>query len=335
MHYSRREFGKLALSSLPVAAALASNPARLFAATKPNSKINGVQIGVISYSYRQMPQNGALDDLKYAVENGINALELETVQEEWAGAPKRPAMNRPGANAPQTSASRAAGPRQMSPEQQAAMKQYAEDLKKFRLSVPMSKYEELKKIYADAGCSIYAFKITLNMAMEDAEFDYAFKAAKACGASHLTMEMPDGKPELTKRIGEFASKYKMMMGYHAHLQATPTTWDEAMAQSPYNGINLDIGHYTAAGNTDTIEFIRKNHARITSMHVKDRKNKEHGEANMPFGEGDTPIKEALQLMKKEGYKFPATIELEYPIPEGSDSVKEVAKCLSYCKAALA
>lgn len=325
MHSSRRDFGKLALASLPAVAALASNPARLFAATKPNSKINGVQVGVISYSYRQMPQNGALDDLRYAVENGINGLELETVQEEWAGAPKRPAMRRPPAG----------GPRQASPEMQAAMKQYAEDLKKFRLSVPMSKYEELRKIYADAGCFIYAFKITLNMEMEDAEFDYAFKAAKACGASHLTMEMPDGKPELTKRIGEFGAKYKMMMGYHAHTQALPTTWDEAMAQSPWNGINLDIGHYTAAGNTDTIEFIKKNHARITSMHIKDRKNKEHGEANMPFGEGDTPIKEVLQLMKKEGYKFPATIELEYPIPTGSDPVKEVAKCYSYIKAALA
>ena len=69
----------------------------------------------------------------------------------------------------------------------------------------------------------------------------------------------------------FASKYKMMVGYHAHLQAKPDTWDEAMAQSPYNGINLDIGHYTAAGNHDAVDFIRKNHDRITSIHIKDRK----------------------------------------------------------------
>ncbi|NUQ29945.1 MAG: sugar phosphate isomerase/epimerase [Acidobacteriaceae bacterium] len=328
MRYSRREFGKLAISSLPVAAAVAANPARLFAATKPNSKFNGVQIGVISYSYRQMPQHGVLDDLKYMVENGINACELETIQEEWAGAPKRPMMQRPAGPPPAAGAPRPSGPR---PE----MAEYNEALTKWRTTMPISKYEELRKIYADAGVWIYAFKAGLTMRMPDAEFDYVFNAAKACGANHVTMEMPDGQPDLTKRIGEFGAKHKMMIGYHAHLQALPTTWDEACAQSPYNGINLDLGHYTAAGNKDQIEFVKKHHDRITSMHLKDRKSKEHGEANTPWGEGDTPLKEVLQLMKKEGYKFPATIEVEYPIPDGSDSVKEVGKCLAYAKAALA
>jgi hypothetical protein len=42
----------------------------------------------------------------------------------------------------------------------------------------------------------------------------------------------------------------------------------------------------------------------------------------------------LQLMKKNKYSFPATIELEYQVPEGSDAVKEVAKCVDYCKKAL-
>jgi sugar phosphate isomerase/epimerase len=108
-----------------------------------------------------------------------------------------------------------------------------------------------------------------------------------------------------------------------------------MLQSPYNGINVDRGHYTAAGNHDQIAFLKKNHARITSMHLKDRRPKENGGANMPWGLGDTPIIELLQTVRKEGYKFPATIELEYGVPEGSDSEKEIVKCLAYCKAALA
>jgi hypothetical protein len=33
--------------------------------------------------------------------------------------------------------------------------------------------------------------------------------------------------------------------------------------------------------------------------------------------------------------MPATIEVEYDVPEGSDAVKEVAKCLDYCRKALA
>ncbi len=341
MTYSRRQFGKLSLSSLPVAAAVLSNPAKMFAAAtsdaKPDSKFGGVQIGVITaYSYRLMPQTDAASVLQYMLTDGVNATEMENTQEEYAGAPKRPAMGRGPGGPPAAAPVAGAAPaprRQMSPEQQAAMAKYAEDLTAWRLSVPMSKFEDLRKFYGQAGVSIYGFKITLNMKMPDAEFDYAFKAAKACGANQITMEMPED-PALTKRMGEFGSKYKMMVGYHAHLQAKPDTWDVAMSQSPYNGINLDIGHYTAAGNHDQLDFIRRNHARITSMHLKDRKYPENGGQNTPWGQGDTPIKEALKLVQAEKYTFPCTVELEYPIPEGSDPVKEVAKCVAYAKAAL-
>ena len=123
-----------------------------------------------------------------------------------------------------------------------------------------------------------------------------------------------------------------MVGYHAHTQATPTAWDEAMSQSKYNGINLDAGHYTAGTSASPIPLIRQHHGRITSMHLKDRKKAEG--PNMPWGQGDTPLAEILQLMKKEQYKFPATIELEYPVPEGSTRVAEIARCFDFCKRAL-
>ncbi len=125
----------------------------------------------------------------------------------------------------------------------------------------------------------------------------------------------------------------MMVGYHAHTQATPTLWDVALSQSEHNGINLDIGHYTAGTSSSPVDFILKNHKRILSMHIKDRKF--HDGPNKPWGQGDTPIKEVLQLMKKNDYKFPATIELEYDIPAGSDAVKEVIKCREYARLALA
>lgn len=57
--------------------------------------------------------------------------------------------------------------------------------------------------------------------------------------------------------------------------------------------------------------------------------------NMPFGQGDTPLGLILQLMKKRKWTFPADIELEYPIPQSSDAVAEVKKCVDYCKNALA
>jgi hypothetical protein len=40
-------------------------------------------------------------------------------------------------------------------------------------------------------------------------------------------------------------------------------------------------------------------------------------------------------MRKEKWTFPADIEIEYQIPEGSNSVAEVARCVRYCKAVLA
>jgi sugar phosphate isomerase/epimerase len=170
--------------------------------------------------------------------------------------------------------------------------------------------------------------------MSDAEYDYAFNVTKALGANQLTMEMPTDAA-VTKRVGEFAAKHKIMAAYHEHTQATPTLWDEAMAQSEYNGINIDVGHYVQSGNRDAVQFIQKNHARITSVHLKDMSLPDNGAQNHPWGQGDTPIKEILQLMKKEKYPFPATIELEYAVPEGSDSEKEIVKCVQYCKDALA
>ena len=56
---------------------------------------------------------------------------------------------------------------------------------------------------------------------------------------------------------------------------------------------------------------------------------------MPFGQGDTPVALILQLMKRKGWTFPADIELEYKVPEGSDAVTEVATCVQFCKESLA
>ena len=181
--------------------------------------------------------------------------------------------------------------------------------------------------------SIYAWRPNaLDEKNTDAELDYAFRAAKELGASHLAVELPTN-PAQSKRLGAIASRHKIGMAYHGHTQQTFTFWDEALAQSPYNGLNCDLGHYVAAG-FDPIPLLKAKHDRIYSAHLKDRKSKANGGANMPWGEGDTPLMAALQLMRDNKYKFPGTIELEYEIPAGSDAVKEVAKCVEYGKNAL-
>jgi len=322
MLYTRREIGRLALTALPAATLLEPFEA-LAQARKPNSLINGVHIGTITYSYRSMPDQSAEATLKYILDSGISEIELMNgPAESFAGAPQ---AGRGGGGG--------RGGQEPTPEQQAAQRDAAERLKKWRTSVSMDRFKALRKMYDDAGVKIYAWK-ALNPTMSDEEFEYVFNVAEALGCTHTTLELPTDPAQL-KRIGAFAEKRKIYAAYHTHLQGSMTAFDQAFAISKANMSNVDLGHYVAGTGESPIPFLRKFHDRIASVHLKDRTTPAHGQGNVPWGTGDTPLKEILQTMKKEKYSFPAAIELEYDVPAGSDAVKEVAKCLAFCKAALA
>jgi sugar phosphate isomerase/epimerase len=223
------------------------------------------------------------------------------------------------------------------PEELAARRAAGEDMRKWRLSQSMSKYEELRKKYNDAGVSIDIVKFGLGSAMTDDEVDYCFQVAKALGCKAITCEPPVSE---TKRLGQFAEKHQIRLGFHNHSNATsvesfcrPGAWEQAFFYSDWNGANVDIGHFCAGNSMSPADFIRSYHDRITNLHLKDRKFNQG--PNMPWGEGDTPIRQILQIMKAEKYRFMATIELEYPVPEGSDVMTELAKCVAFCKEALA
>jgi sugar phosphate isomerase/epimerase len=112
--------------------------------------------------------------------------------------------------------------------------------------------------------------------------------------------------------------------------ATPDSFATAMKMSKYFKVNLDIGHFTSA-DFDAVAYLREHHASITNLHLKDRKK--HQGDNTPWGEGDTPIREVLQLLKRERWPIPADIEYEYRGP--GSSVDEVKKCMAFAKQALA
>ena len=328
LDFTRRDLGKLALAALPAAKLLA----------KPNSNFDGVQIGVITYSYRSMP--GATDAdalLKYIVDSGISGIELMgPAAEIYAGSPTL-AGRGPGGGGREPGApgrGPGVGRAPLTPEQQAAQQARAAELRAWRLSVSMDKYKALRKMYNDAGVDIYAFKLEPNPNMSDEEYDYIFHVADTLGANHVTLELSNDAA-FTKRIGDFAAKKRMRVAYHAHTQANMTAWDAVLEQSAGNAMNLDCGHYVAGTSESPIPLIRKHSSRIASMHLKDRKKASNGGANLPWGQGETPIKEILTLMRQQKYKFPASIELEYQIPEGSDAVVETAKCVQFCKNALA
>jgi sugar phosphate isomerase/epimerase len=193
----------------------------------------------------------------------------------------------------------------------------------------MDRVAAFRKKYEDAGVLIDIVKYDGIYNMPDAEVDYCFNLARTLGARAISCEI-DAKH--TQRIGQFADKHKLPVAYHGHATTSPADWEAAFAQARYNWANLDIGHFVAGNNTSPVPFLNRHHARISHIHVKDRKMKEG--PNTPFGEGDTPIVEVLRLIRDNKWPIQATIEFEYPLPPGSDRMAELAKTIDYCRRAL-
>ena len=321
---SRRGFmgGAAAIAASTIISRYALGSSGAPGAGKPNSNFNGVQIGAITYSFRGMPGT-AEDILKYLVRCGLSSVELMgEPAEQFAGVPRGPGRG-----------PRRGGRGQMTDEQRQARQKAQEEQLKWRLSVSMDKYKALRKMYNDAGVNIHIVKFGNigNANMTDEEIDYYFNVAKALGARGITRELSE---EAARRLGPIADKHEIMIGFHNHTQLKSTTYDgPILSYGKYLGINFDVGHFVAGTNESPIPLIQKHHDRILSLHLKDRKV--NNGPNMPFGEGDTPVALILQLIKRERWKFPADIELEYRVPDGSDAVAEVTRCVQFCRESLA
>ena len=304
---TRREF----LSSAVALAAGLALPRHVLAAesAKPNSVINGVRIGCISYSYRSMATS-AEDTLKALLADGLSEVELMGgAIEQYAGIAGGGGKGKKGA------------PVSVEPATKVTDEQRETQLTKCR---------ELRKMYNDAGVNIHLHKMSFGPSDEEIEFN--FLVAKALGCVGITTERNE---MLARRVAPFADKHKIWVAFHNHTNNIPVMDkpDPLLDIGAYIGLNVDIGHYVAGSKgLSPIPVLEKYHDRILNLHLKDR-TADGG--NLPWGQGTTPIKEVLQLMRKEKWTFPANIELEYKIPDDSDAVKEVAKCLQYCKDALA
>jgi sugar phosphate isomerase/epimerase len=224
----------------------------------------------------------------------------------------------------------------LTPEQQAERQAATEKLAQWRAGANAATWKGITRKFNDAGVDVALLCYNMQDAMKDEDIEYGFSMAKGLGVKGITTSTT---LTMAKRIAPLADKHKLMVGYHGHdatndsnQTATLESYATLMGYGKYNGINLDIGHFTAAGY-DAVAFIKEHHDRITNLHVKDRK-KDHGPNVAVWGTGDTPIKEVMQLLKKEKYGFPANLELEYPVPEGSDIVAEAKKCLAYVKSCL-
>ncbi len=293
MKLTRRDLGKLAAAAIPgtglfkVLEAQEPSPAGAFQraraqrGAKPNSKVAGVQIGLnVPYNFGGRDMN-ADEQLDRILKLNISAVEMRSQ-------PVENFLGSPAAN---------------------GQKAEAEAMRKWRASVSMDRVAAFRKKYEDAGVLIEIVKYDGIYSMADAEVDYCFNLARTLGARAISCEI-DAKH--TERIGQFANKHKLPVAYHGHAATTPEHWEAAFKQSRYNWANLDIGHFLAGNNTSPVPFLKQHHARISHVHVKDRKLKDG--PTTPFGEGDTPIVEALRVIRDNKWPIQATIEFDTRCP---------------------
>jgi len=289
---NRRDAAKTILGGT---AALLARP--ILAAPWIDSVVRGVQIGAQSYSFRDRPLDACIQAY---VTVGLGECELFQGHVE-------PAEDRTS----------------------------RDKLREWRLNTPLSYFQDIRKKFDAAGVRLYAYNYSFRHDMTEAEMRRGFEMTKALGLRYITAS---SNVSLAPPIDKLAQEFKITVGFHGHDDtanpdefSTAETFERALkGASKYLAINLDIGHFTAAGG-DPVSFIREQHERIVTLHLKDRK-KNHGE-NLAFGEGDTPIVAVLQLLRDQRWRIPANIEYEYGKP-GMDTIAEVKKCYAYCRQAL-
>jgi sugar phosphate isomerase/epimerase len=298
---TRREFTRAALVG-PAAAAIGigAAPAAL-QALGIDSRINGVQVGAISYSFRAIADAEVI--VRTMATMGLGLVELMSNHAEaLAGAP--PAGD-------------------------------AEALRRWRAKTSADTWRAVRRRFDDAGITLRVLCYNMNVkTFGDADIEYGFTMAKGLGVNLISTST---QVSMARRVAAFAERYRTTVAYHGHANlsdpdevATPESFAACLAHSRYHAINLDIGHFTAAG-FDPVAFLRQHHDRITHLHLKDRRSPANGGANVPWGQGDTPIKPVLQLLRRERWDIPANIEFEYP----GDPLVEMPRCLQYCRDALA
>jgi len=267
------------------------------AGVKPNSVFNGVRIGTITYSFRSLRLRTAEETLKALIECGLSEVEL------MGG----PIMNYVG---------RATGGKKFASREA-------------QREAQLAAARALRKMYGDAGVNIHIHKI--GFGRSDEEIEFSFLMAKALGCRGISLERNEA---MAKRLAPFADKHKVWIAFHNHTRNVPVMdrRDPILDYGEYIGYNFDVGHYVAGTRGKSpIPVLEKYHDRMVSLHLKDRTADGR---NLPWGQGETPLKEILRLMRDEKWTFPADIELEYRIPKGSDAIKEVRRCVEFCKEAL-
>ena len=279
----------------------------------------GIRIGAITYSFAQMPEFPKGCTEKFILGAGLGSVELmdRDFERDIGIVPFRHIQAK-----------------SLTKEQKVAISQWRE-------KADMKPLEDFRAAYEAVGIGIHIVKfgdIGCPWMYSWKEAEYMFKATRALGARVITREVPkvaewaDFKATAEKLI-PLMNEYDVDIAFHNHAQIGANTYDGVLLDySDHFKINFDIGNYVAANDDDPLAFVEKYASRISSIHVKDRRRDNGPE--LPFGTGDTPIKGLFALLKTKSLDMPCDIEVEFPIPQGSDAVQETDKCREFCRRAI-
>ena len=305
---TRRQFHALTVGTVASGAL-----APLRGQQRPTSLIAGVRVGAQSYSFRDRSLDATIEAMASI---GLSYCELWSNHVET-----RQVMGIPqGLRGPET----------------------REATRKWRLEVPLDYFREVRKKFDAAGITLTAYNLSFQNDFTDEEIARGFEMARALGVDVITAS---SKVSTAPKVDPHAKRTGITVAFHNHASpaadefASPQSFATALeGRSDKLAINLDIGHFTAAG-FDPLAYLDQHHARIVSLHIKDRKKILRDDAtgrstpgeNLPFGEGETPIVAVLQRLRDRKWDIPAQIEYEY---RGQDTVAEVTRSLDYCRRAL-
>jgi sugar phosphate isomerase/epimerase len=315
------------MATLPVYSALG----------KITSRIHGVQMGVAGYSYNTLPRQGLLDVIiQSMVESGIGDCLLFAPSTEPVDlADKaRPARGGGGGRGASGGGARGGGGGRgpASPEQVAAL----EALHQWHLTGPLTYYTAIRKKFSDAGLEINSFDASFGNTTSDEDLSKACQVTKALGASCMMCAVT--RP-VAKRLAPFAEAHNIKVALQGRpnmsstdpdIMAKPADFEEAFGYSKNFGSSIDVGDATGGG-WDALKFVEDTHQRVFGLNLKDRTK---ANVSMPWGDGDTHIRDILQLVRDKKYPIRCYIDCDYALPEGSTRQAEVKRCMDFARAAL-
>lgn len=147
---------------------------------------------------------------------------------------------------------------------------YNNRMRAWVLEQPIEHFRSIGNRFKDAGITIHSLTHPFRVDDSDADIRRAYDMARALGAAYI---FSSTQASLARKLSAYSEQYGIGIAMHNHSKAPelcrPEEFEQAIAVSPSIGINLDIGHFVAAGY-DPLPFIEKYHARIRGMHIHPR-----------------------------------------------------------------